>query len=60
MLIFKYFTIELYNYGNVVGKAKMYGLNSENPVIKKFRDFYWETTKQSVHDHIKEKKMIAV
>ena len=44
----------------VVGKAKMYRLNSENPVIKKFRDFYWETTKQSVHEGIKEKKMVAV
>ena len=43
-----------------VGKAKMYRLNSENPVIKKFRDFYWETTKQSVHGSIKEKKMFAV
>ena len=44
----------------IVGKAKMYRLNSENPVIKKFRDFYWETTRQSVHENIKEKKMVAV
>ena len=43
-----------------VGKAKMYRLNSENPVIKKFRDFYWETTKQSVHENIKEKRIMAV
>ena len=43
-----------------VGKAKMYRLNSENPIIKKFRDFYWETTRQSVHKHVKEKKMVAV
>ena len=43
-----------------VGKAKMYRLNSENPVIKKFRDFYWETTRQSVHENIKEKKLMAV
>ena len=44
----------------VVGKAKMYRLNSDNLVVKKFRDFYWETTKQAVHEEIKEKKMIAL
>ena len=32
----------------------------DDPVIKKFRDFYWETTKQSVHGEIKEKRLIAV
>lgn len=36
-----------------VGKAKMYKLNLANPVVKKFRDFYWETTKQRVHEKIK-------
>ena len=40
----------------VVGKAKMYRLNLANPVIKKFRDFYWETTKQKVHEKIKERE----
>jgi len=34
----------------IVGKAKMYKLNLSNPVMKKFRDFYWETTKQKVHE----------
>ena len=48
----------------IVGKAKMYKLNLANPVIKKFRDFYWETTKQKVHKKFKDKikfkdKMIA-
>jgi len=38
-----------------VGKAKMYKLNLVNPVVKKFRDFYWETTKQEVHEKIREK-----
>ena len=38
----------------IVGRAKMYRLNLTNPVIKKFRDFYWETTKQRVHERIKE------
>lgn len=40
-----------------VGKAKMYKLNLINPVIKKFRDFYWETTKQKLHEKINEEKM---
>lgn len=40
-----------------VGKAKMYKLNLANPVIKKFRDFYWETTKHHVHKKIKEKEI---
>src|SRR3989338_3508588 len=43
----------------VVGKAKMYKLNFDNPIIKKFRDFYWEATKQSVHNEIREKKLMA-
>jgi len=29
----------------LVGKAKMYTLNKKNLIIKKFVDFYWETTK---------------
>ena len=44
----------------VVGKARMYKLDFSNPVVKKFRDFYWETTKHAVHEGVKEKKMIAV
>jgi hypothetical protein len=44
----------------VVGKAKMYRLNFDNPVVKKFRDFYWETTKQAVHEGVKEKRVLAV
>ncbi len=38
-----------------VGKAKMYKLNTFNPVIKKFRDFYWETAKHKVRAGLKEK-----
>ena len=37
-----------------VGKAKMYRLNMTNPVVKKFRDLYWETAKQRVHEKAKE------
>ncbi len=43
----------------IVGKAKMYRLNFANPIVKKFRDFYWETTKQKVHEELKGKKLIA-
>lgn len=42
----------------VVGKAKMYKLNLSNPVMKKFRDFYWETTKQKVHEKLKEEELV--
>lgn len=38
-----------------VGKAKMYKLNLENPIVKRFREFYFETTKQQIHSLIKEK-----
>ena len=44
----------------IVGKAKMYRLNFANPIVKKFRDFYWETTKQKVHEEIKGEKLVAV
>ena len=33
-----------------VGKAKMFKLNAANPVVARFREFYWETTRQKVHD----------
>ena len=42
----------------IIGKAKMYRLNFSNPAVKKFRDFYWETTKLSVHEHIGERKIL--
>ncbi len=41
-----------------VGKAKMYKLDISNPIIKKFREFYWETTKQAVHAGNEEKAEI--
>jgi len=43
----------------VVGRAKMYRIYLENPVVKKFMDFYWETTKQKVREEIKKKEMIT-
>lgn len=42
----------------IVGKAKMYKLNLSNSVVKRFRDFYWETTRQMVHEKIKEKVVV--
>ena len=42
-----------------VGKAKMYKLNMSNHVVKKFRDFYWATTKHHVHTKIKPQEIIA-
>jgi hypothetical protein len=42
----------------VVGKAKMYRLNLSNPVVKKFRDFYWEITKQKVHEKVKKEVVV--
>jgi len=43
----------------VVGRAKMYRIYLENPVVKKFRDFYWETTKQKVREEIKKKELVV-
>ena len=39
----------------VVGKAKMYKLNLANPIIQRFRDFYWETTKHHIHGKLEQK-----
>jgi len=36
----------------VVGKAKMYRLNFINPIVKKFRELYWETTRQKLHEKV--------
>lgn len=41
-----------------IGKAKLYKLNYNNPAVKKFRDFYWEVTKQKVHEELKEQAAI--
>ncbi len=40
-----------------VGKAKMYKLNLKNPIVKKFIDLYWETTKYNLHKRIKEREL---
>ncbi len=33
-----------------VGKAKLYRLNYVNPMVIKFREFYWETVKQEAKE----------
>lgn len=38
-----------------VGKAKMYKLDFSNPIVKKFRELYWETTKKVVHQNLEKK-----
>jgi len=43
----------------IVGKAKMYKLNIANTIVEKFRAFYWETTKQKMHDSIKKPKIFV-
>ena len=43
----------------VVGRAKMYRIYLENLVVKKFRDFYWETTKQKLHEKIDEEEIVV-
>ena len=39
---------EIIKQTRMVGKAKMYQLNLENPIIKRFKIFYWDITKQAV------------
>ena len=33
-----------------VGKAKMFKLNLSKPIVKTFKNFYWDITKQKVHE----------
>lgn len=42
-----------------VGKAKMFKLNLENPIVKNFKNFYWNITKQKVHE-MSQKRAINV
>jgi len=44
----------------LIGKAKMYKLNLENPIMQKLKRFYWDITRQSIHASIKKDiKVIA-
>lgn len=42
-----------------VGKAKMFKLDLENPVVQKFKQFYWETTKLKTDEMLAEKSVSA-
>ncbi len=42
-----------------VGKAKMYKINANNPVMKKFRDFYWETTKYHIRQKMEKEEVVV-
>jgi len=39
-----------------VGKAKMYRLNQENPIVKSFITFYWDVTKAVTEHRFSSKK----
>ena len=43
-----------------VGRAKMYRINHTNPVVRKFREFYWETTKQQLRGSLQKKAAVKV
>lgn len=35
-----------------VGKAKMYNLNYDNPIVKRFKRFYWDVTHEYVRQDL--------
>ena len=41
------------------GRAKMYKIHVNNLVVKKFRDFYWETTKYHVHQKMEKEELVV-
>lgn len=49
--------IELTQKGLVIqsrisGKSKMYKLNKDNPLVKKFTEFYWNITEEAVRKEV--------
>lgn len=42
----------------IVGNAKMYQLNVQNPVVKKLKELYWAVTKRAVREEL-QKEVIA-
>ena len=47
-------------YTRNVGKAKMYKLNIENPLVEKFTDYYWSVVNLEADKQLKEKSLIPV
>jgi hypothetical protein len=43
-----------------VGKAKLYRLNNKNPVVARFREFYWAATKTKTRQILAEKIPVRV
>jgi hypothetical protein len=41
-----------------VGKAKLYKLNMKNPIVLRFKDLYWETTRRKVHQTLNKKSLL--
>jgi len=38
-----------------IGKAKLYKLNKQNPIVQQFRKLYWTTTKKETEKQLKQK-----
>ncbi len=43
----------------ISGKSRMYKLNLEDPIVIKFKEFYWEITNQVVKKNIQEELIPA-
>jgi len=44
----------------ISGKSKMYKLNKDNPLVKKFVEFYWDITEEVVNKELKKKEMVIL
>lgn len=60
----KYFWSDLESQGfvkqvRIIGRAKMYKLNNQNPLVRKFKSFYWETTKFNIRKNVVKKKLVV-
>ena len=43
----------------ISGKSRMYKLNKDNPLVKKFVEFYWNITDVAVNEEVKKEKIIV-
>ena len=41
----------------ISGKSPMYNLNKDNPLVKKFVEFYWNVTDEAVSKEVKKKEI---
>ena len=51
---------EIIKQTRMVGKAKMYQLNLENPIIKRFKIFYWDITKTVTMKDMNNKQLVKL